>query len=213
MMRIGIDLDGTIADSIASVVAILNMNYNLNAINEDITLYNVWENSKFKGATEQDVINATKDAWKDYKSIKLVDQRIPDILGRLGNAFELHCTTATLAEMHEIEGFFHHNKIKMQSIIRRSNPIEKFNSGMNMYVVDCANIVDQAVETGARVVLLKQPWNSRFAGMNGNRELLKIAENWADVEQLVLKEYERREKSKGLIRNSMLRKQKARNTT
>lgn len=186
MPIVGIDLDDTIADTANAFLNVLRDKYNFSMNREDWRNYYFYRNP---GVINVKVLEVFKETWRSPESIKLLDPEIPEIIKDIHKKFKVYIVTATLAERSTAEAWLREHDIDFDKIIYVKNARDKGSiDGISIYIDDYYEAAVNIAEKGKDVIVLKQPWNSRFS-FSGNKFEGKIifAENWKEIHEILNK--------------------------
>jgi uncharacterized HAD superfamily protein len=186
MRIVGIDFDDTIADTANAFLNVLRDKYNFSMDRND------WHNYHFSrnpGVIKVDVLEVFKEAWRSPESIKLLDPEIPEIIKEIHKKFKVYIVTATLAERSTVKVWLKEHDIDFDEIVYVEHARDKGSiNGISIYIDDYYEAAVNIAEKGKDVIVLKQPWNSRFS-FSGNKFEGKIifAENWEEIRKILNK--------------------------
>ena len=170
-MRIGIDFDETVADSIKAIIALHNEQYGTDYKKEEVTEYrveNVWGGTTEEwGAKLDDFLSA-----KNAKRLDPVPGAIPAIDALKSAGHELYIVTARGDEGVEATELWleKHLPATFKGVHyghgRSDDPAKKREKadicrelGVELMIEDHIEVAKKCAAEGTKVLLLDQPWN------------------------------------------------------
>lgn len=187
MATLGIDLDGTMADSWSVLLQLMRKRYGIIATKNDLRKQAVTENEQFKHLARRQAYDAFVDVWKDYNSITLEHPRIPEILRWSRSRYEnVYTVTSTVANNGVVEKYQDYMNTKTDAIYWFRNPKDKVSSGVDVIIDDSIEVAEAFANQGKYAILLAQPWNEDFRKANGNHANIFVAHDWTKVPGILL---------------------------
>ncbi len=182
MVTLGFDCDGTVADSWSLMLRLMHKRYGIMATKMNIRSHEVIENEPFKKLARGQAEEVFVDVWKDYRSIRLEHQRIPEIIRWLRNRYDgIYTVTSTVTDNRTILRYHEYTDTGTDGIFWFGNPKEKIKSGVDVMVDDNHEVVEAFASAGKHAVLFAQPWNEDFRKANGSHPNIIIAKNWMEI--------------------------------
>ncbi len=182
MVVLGVDIDGTLADSVSPVVNSLNLSLGTSIMISNVRDY--YLSKVFSGISHEEVLRRFSDAWKDWKSIRLVDESIPQIMATLSNRFKICITTASVGSGKNIQKWLEMNNIPFDEYIQVDHADEKSDQEVDVFIDDFHRVAEMAVSSGKRAIILRQPWNEDFLERNQDRRIME-AYSWNSIERIL----------------------------
>lgn len=182
MIVLGIDIDGTLADSVSPVVESLNISLGTSIMISSVRNY--YLTKVFSGVSHEEVLKRFSDAWVDWEDMALVDNSIPRIMNMLSERFKIYITTASVGNGKNIQAWLEMNKIHFDEYIQVSHADEKSEQEVDIFIDDFHEVAEMAVSSGKRAILLKQPWNADFLDKNQDRRIME-AHSWDSIERIL----------------------------
>lgn len=184
MKYIGIDVDDTITDSTKAVIRQLKK-YGIGMRKEQRTEFMLHECDALRGVVNPWFESKLfSDAWRDYRSIRLIDQKIPKYIKNLRRRFDgIVIVTSSSAKTSDIKEFLRISDIEYDGFehVSMKDKISVPVAAMvddSLFVANFCSIVKP-------VVLLNQPWNRQ--NLYHEKDNILSADNWSIVEELVVK--------------------------
>lgn len=182
---LGVDIDGTLANTMDVFLKRVKMDYNITVSKSQITDYDM---RKFLPLDNEQIKSTWAKAWENYDEIALEDKDAPEVLNRLKARFEIQVVTATNARHQNLEIWLKEKGIPYDKIWRFDRQVNKIDSGVDIHVDDCFEIVDLFVKGNKKMMLIEQPWNTKHHGSLKDQKLVNIVKGWKDIEGLLNKE-------------------------
>ena len=187
MRAVGIDLDDVLADFTSVWLRVLEDHSGVKADYNDIKTWHI--EAQFPNLDRSVIRSTLESTWTErHDEIQLSDRRIPTIIDNLRQFYKVYITTATLASDDLVINWLAMNGIKYDRLVHVSNHSGKLIEEVYVYVDDNPIMAKEFSELGKKVVLLRRPWNES----TGGNENILIADNWDEVEQLLIDIADRR---------------------
>ncbi|MGC8586808.1 MAG: hypothetical protein ACP5K9_00770 [Candidatus Micrarchaeia archaeon] len=187
MKAIGIDLDDTIADFTPVWLRVIEDTTGVKINYSDIKMWHV--ENQFKFLDKNAIISALKVAWDErHSEIEIIDRHIPSIIDNISQFYKIYITTASLASDSTIKEWLSLNGIRYNRLVHVAHHSEKMMEEVYAYVDDNPMMAEEFTSAGKKVVLIRRPWNEGTK----EKENLLIADNWDEVEHLLVNLADRR---------------------
>ncbi|MEM3841199.1 MAG: hypothetical protein QXN59_00685 [Candidatus Micrarchaeaceae archaeon] len=185
--RLAIDLDDTIANTIAEWLKEASLELGRTIKKDEINEYDIHKVLKL----DKEYVSATfSKVWKKHHGIKLLDARIPQIMKRISEKYEVLVLTASPGKDKDIEEWLHNNNVSYSRLIKVEHAIEKAELGkrlgVSIFVDDSPKVAGFVVERGMDLIMVRQPWNKNFIEKNTSKHIFPVS-NWAEVEKILEK--------------------------
>jgi uncharacterized HAD superfamily protein len=174
---LGIDIDGTLADTMELWLEFYREDYNVVVSKEDIVVYNM--SKIFPEITFEKMREYFEKAWKNWEKIKPVpnEEEIKK-LNSLDKKYRIEIVTSTWGEIGNIKKWLEKYNIKYHALIFVKNPEEKPNY-CDILVDDKASNIREMIDNKKDGILLEQPWSMDKVFNKPN--VKKIAKSWDEV--------------------------------
>ncbi len=187
MKAIGIDLDDTIADFTSVWLRVIEDTAGAKINYSEVKTFNIED--QFKFLDKDTVINTLRVAWDErHSEIEIIDRRIPSIIDNISQFYKIYITTASLASDSTIKEWLSLNGIRYNRLVHVAHHSEKMMEEVYAYVDDNPVMAEEFASAGKKVVLIRRPWNDGVK----EKENLLIADNWDEVEHLLVNLADRR---------------------
>ncbi|MDE1850218.1 MAG: hypothetical protein KGH54_00280 [Candidatus Micrarchaeota archaeon] len=181
-MTLGVDIDGTLANTVDVFLEYLKRNRGISVKKSEIVHYDM---TRHMPISKKEMGDMWEVVWEDHQRIPLEDPRAPEVLQRLADSFEIHIVTATNAREHDLRDWLHANRIPYDRIQRFKGQIHKVDSKVDVHIDDCFEISELFIKNNIRLILLEQPWNKNHHALVKNERLVSIAKNWREIEGIL----------------------------
>ena len=158
-MRIGLDLDGVLADLISETLSIYRLSYRKTVIKSEVTSWDYFLKRRGISTAEQsDLFNR---AW-NHSSPRLEEECIPQVLKALkllGHSITIltHRHKDTHASVFR---WISTNQLPYDNLLFLSNKEDKMDYPIDVLVDDHPKTAEKAINHPSKTLLLKsQPWN------------------------------------------------------
>lgn len=175
MVTIGIDLDGTLSESIENILT-------PSQLEKFRTIYNKFrakEPNKLQGKVMLFTISKIFNyKWKHWKNVNLLSDDIPEIVSELSKMAKILIITSTFGKKEYIESWLKNNGVVYDDVIF-SPPSEKWKY-CDIIIDDRIVVVKEAVKHGKIGILL-------YGGKNKDNENMIVAKNWKEIAGIIKK--------------------------
>ena len=158
--RIGIDVDGTMANTTERWLLVANQMLGMNIQKDDINVYYLGKLFKMEPETVNEIF---KKVWHDPDSIRLEHSDIPKVIKNIRNTFKVYILTATFGEDAEVRHWLMANGIQFDGLIHVDRSYKKLEEakrhGISVLIDDHPALAENAAELGYTIILISQPWN------------------------------------------------------
>lgn len=176
---LGIDLDGTLADTFSEWFYLYNRDNNTNY---DKSMLKVFSINSVIPIDKPIIQSYFKRAWENWDHIKLADEDEVKVIKELSKKYKIKIITATCGESDYIKRWLDENEIYYDEIIK-SHSSDKFNH--------CDILIDDKIKTtnivamkGKTGILIKRPWSREYEDEPIN-DSVKIVDNWKSIQDLL----------------------------
>jgi len=163
-MRIAVDLDGVLADTMVAFCRILNERRSTQFTVESFTQWNAWEIAHI---TKDEFFRTLDQAWFQWRTIPATEESLADKVGLLRNFGKVDIVTGRSEETVPYANLWlkeHH--ISYDEFIRTDSTRAKVKLNYGVYVDDSADLMSLiASRLDSSGILYSQPWNRRAPDM------------------------------------------------
>jgi uncharacterized HAD superfamily protein len=178
---IGIDIDGTLANTIENWIGLVSREYGINISINDITRYDLED---ITGLSTDTISEIYKKVWSNYKEIKPASKSIPKVLKELKTEYKIEIITASVGSSENIKSWLSLNDIYYDSFAHYNSNEEKLNAKADIFIDDNPDLIINYAKMGKKAILIKHPWNENC---NAEEYGVEIAKDWDDVYRLLSK--------------------------
>ena len=175
---LGIDFDGTLADTVPMTLKLLNKRYNKNFDVGDVRKY--WFNDLYN-LTRDELNGVFAELLVQTAEVSLVDPRIPEILNKYSEDLDIYIVTATVAKKHQILDWVEEKGIHVKDVVIFQKKSEF--KDMQLLIDDSPYNANDVALAGKRVILLKKQYY--VYGDEINHKNISFADNWSEAEKHV----------------------------
>ena len=154
-ITLGLDLDGTLADSIRIYLK-----------NEQRGFFKI-----------RDISEAFTIIWNNWKEIPLVDKRIPEYVDSLSQRYNVCIVTATSGKDRDVINWLNYNSIKPANII--FSDATKKQEHCDVLIDDMVFVLNHLVRHNKRGILLNMPWSEKASF--GIDDRVEIFNDWKEI--------------------------------
>jgi uncharacterized HAD superfamily protein len=164
-MRIAVDLDGVLADTMVTVCEILNQNLPARLTVESFDRWKAWE---IAGITKDEFFETLDRAWFSWEIIPPTEEDLDAKVSQLSKFGEVDIVTGrSQATVASASSWLKKYQIHFNSFVRTQNSTTaKLSLNYDLYIDDSAELMALiASRLGGSGVLYLRPWNRNAAEM------------------------------------------------
>jgi len=180
-MRIAVDLDGVLADTMVRVSQILNERRSGNFTPESFVRWRAWE---IAGISSDEFFRTLDEAWFSWESIPPTEENLDAKVGRLTGLGIVDIVTGrSPVTVAHANSWLKRYRIPFDSFVRTSNSTKaKLSLNYDVYIDDSAELMALLASRlyGSGVLYLR-PWNRNAPEMP---RVFKV-ERWDQIPQIV----------------------------
>ncbi len=180
-MRIAVDLDGVLADTMVIVCEILNKRLFKNLTLESFVRWRAWE---IAGITREEFFNALDEAWFSWQTLPPTEENLAATVGRLTEFGTVDIVTGrSRATVPHANSWLEEHKIPFDSFVRTNNSTTaKLTLDYDVYIDDSAELMALlAARLHGSGVLYLRPWNRSSAKMS---RVFRV-ERWDQIPEIM----------------------------
>jgi 5'(3')-deoxyribonucleotidase len=158
-MRIAVDLDGVLADTMVSVCQILNLRGNGPVTVESFDRWRAWE---IAGITKDEFFRALDEAWFSWETLPPTEEALDAKVGKLEKFGTVDIVTGRSPEtVSQANSWLEHHRIPFDAFVRTGNSTTaKLSLLYDVYIDDSAELMALlASRLHGSGILYLRPWN------------------------------------------------------
>jgi uncharacterized HAD superfamily protein len=157
-LRVAVDLDGVLANTIATFCTILNKRYSTHYTVESFDRWNAWQNAQI---TEDEFFRTLDEAWFDWKNIPPMEENLSEKVSVLGKFGRIDIVTGRSPEtVPYANSWLEEHHIPFDSFIRTQSTNAKVKLNYDLFIDDSAALMALIASTlDSYGILYTQPWN------------------------------------------------------
>jgi len=180
-MRIAVDLDGVLADTIVSVSNILNERRGGSFTSESFVRWRSWE---VAGISRDEFLRTLDEAWFSWESIPPTEKNLDAKVGKLAEFGIVDIVTGrSLVTVVHANSWLKRYRIPFDSFVRTSNSTKaKLSLDYDLYIDDSPELMNLLASRlyGSGVLYLR-PWNRNTPNM----PRVSKVERWDQIPEIV----------------------------
>ncbi|MGC8537896.1 MAG: 5' nucleotidase, NT5C type [Candidatus Micrarchaeia archaeon] len=181
-VRLSVDLDDTLADTIAEWTKEASTKLGREVRKEELTEYHLENVIELNHKTITEIF---RDIWNNYNRVPLLDRCIPKVISDLRDLFEIFIITAAVGSRSDVSAWLEKYKINYDKLIMVEHSKDKLDLsneyGISVFVDDNPILADMVISSNKKVVMIKQPWNTKFIDEHVSKNLFAVS-NWIEAE-------------------------------
>lgn len=174
--KLGIDLDGTVAGSVE--IYFKHFARQGQSRNAEASAPNRGLISKTLSLRNESVTEAFSQIWSQWRSIPLINERIPDYVNMLSKRYDVKIVTATSGSDSDVKKWLDSKNFGQIEVVFAQDC--KKEAHCDILVDDMAYFVNRMVKSGKRGVMINQPWS---AGPSNDvlDHRVEVFKNWGGI--------------------------------
>jgi 5'(3')-deoxyribonucleotidase len=179
-MRIAVDLDGVLADTITEFCRILNKRKSTNYTAEDIVKWKAWE---ITGLTRNEFLQTLDQAWFEWKKILPTEHNLGDKVGRLKSFGKVDVVTARSRNtISEAISWLREHGVPLDDFVRTESTRAKAELAYDVFIDDSVDLMQLlASRLDGWGIMYTQPWNRGVGPM----PRIFRAEHWDTIPSIL----------------------------
>jgi uncharacterized HAD superfamily protein len=179
-MRIAVDLDGVLADTIVSFCTILNKRRGTHLAPRSIVQWHAWE---IANITKEEFFHTLDEAWFDWSTIPPTENNLGSKVGKLKRFGRVDIVTGRSQEtVQPAISWLRNQGIPYDTFVRTESTKAKAMLKYDIFVDDAAELmVLLATSLDKDGILYSQPWNQHAPSMP---KILRV-HGWDEIPQSV----------------------------
>jgi uncharacterized protein len=158
-LKIALDVDGVIADVIASWLS-YNNKIRPTILKSQISEWDFWKNH---GIDKFDFYNELSICWKSWEDIPPTENNIATTVAKLSSLGTVDIVTAREESTHnDVKNWLKLHKINFKNYVGVLEGVEKSQLDYDVFIDDSPLNAKSMLEEGKSVILYSQPWNESF---------------------------------------------------
>ncbi len=182
-LKLGIDVDGTLVDTMSKWLDLYRKEFNVEVSKEDLILYDL--SKIFPFVTKEKMREYFEKAFENIDDIQLlISQKQINELNKLKRKYDIYIITSSWGDINKIKILLDQHGIFYDALIYVPNSEEKYKY-CDILIDDKAQNVKNMLKHNKIGILYKQPWSKMSFG-----ERLKasyVCENWDEILQVLEK--------------------------
>jgi uncharacterized HAD superfamily protein len=179
-LRIAVDLDGVLADTITSFCRILNKRYSTHFTVESFDRWNAWQNA---GISEDEFFRTLDETWFDWKTIPAMEENLSEKVNQLGRFGRVDVVTGRSPEtVPYANSWLKEQHIPFDQFIRTQSTNAKVKLNYDIFIDDSADLMALIASTlDSHGILYTQPWNKKAPEMP---RIVRV-QRWSEIPQIL----------------------------
>ena len=179
-MRIAVDLDGVLADTIVTFCTILNKRYSTHFTADTFVRWNAWE---IANITKDEFFQTLDEAWFSWKDIPSIEENIGEKLTQIRPFGKVHIVTGrSLDTVRPAKRWLKEHKVSYDRFVRTPSSMAKAELSYDVFIDDSAELMSLlSSRVNTYGILYTQPWNRNASIM---KRIFRV-ERWAQIPKLL----------------------------
>jgi uncharacterized HAD superfamily protein len=179
-LRIGVDLDGVLAEAMIIWCDLYNKRYGGSLSFEDIQAWEVWKIVKI---TRDQFFTLLDDAWQEWKRMPPTEENVGEQVRLLREFGTVDVVTGrSMRTVTQAKEWLQVHSIPYDRFVRTESTLAKIHLNYDIFVDDSPRLMERiAAKSTALGILYTRPWN-RHVHMPS---VIRRANSWAEVPPMV----------------------------
>ena len=175
-MRIAVDLDGVLADTMVTFCRILNRRHSSQLTVESFISWNAWETAHI---TKDEFYRTLDEAWFDWKTIPPTEQNIAEKIGQIHQFGRVDIVTARSREtVPHATLWLRRYQVPYDAFVRTESTKSKVNLDYDLFIDDSPDLMALLTsKLDSNGILYTQPWNKDAPKMS---RIFRV-QQWDDI--------------------------------
>lgn len=174
-MRIALDLDGVLANSIATFCGILNHRHAKNLTVKSFVRWNAWEIARI---TKGEFLRTLDEAWFEWETIPPTEEGLSKKVAQLRNFGTVDIVTGRSSKtIKYATSWLRRYKIPYDDFVRTESTNAKANFDYDLFIDDSPDLMTLVSSTpDSYGILYSQPWNRKTPELPRISRVRKLVE-------------------------------------
>ena len=179
-MRIAVDLDGVLADTMVTFCAILNKRHSTRFTVDSFIQWNAWDIAQI---TKREFFQTLNEAWFDWENIPPVEENIGEKVRRIHKLGRMDIVTGrSLETVQSAKAWLEKMQVDYDEFVRTASTNEKAFLSYDVFIDDAPDLMATiSSSVTAYGILYTQPWNRNAPGMT---RIFKVS-RWDQIPKLL----------------------------
>ncbi len=163
-MRIAVDLDGVLADTMVIFCQILNERYSRQLTVESFVQWNAWETAHI---TKDEFFRTLDEAWYHWKTIPPTEENLAEKVAKLKNFGRIDIVTGRSSEtVPYAKSWLRQHRVPYNAFVRTDSTRSKVNLNYDLFIDDSSDLMTViSSRLNGYGILYSQPWNMHSKNM------------------------------------------------
>ncbi len=179
-LRIAVDLDGVLANTMLAFCRILNKRYSTQFAVDSFIEWDVWQIARI---TKDEFFRTLDEAWFEWKSIPPIQENLGEMTRRIQEFGAVDIVTARSPETVEpAKAWLKQHGIRYDTFVSAPSTMSKAKLSYNVFIDDSPDLMSAVSSSGDRFgILYTQPWNRDAPSMP---RILRV-DNWGKIPEIL----------------------------
>ncbi len=160
MLKIALDFDSVLSDTMVRWVQLFNEKRNTNLTKTDVVSWTFWNDF---GISIDEAFGIFEKAWSDWKNLPSTEDNIVDSVKKLANISYVDIVTDVReSHLQYIKMWLNDKGIIYENFVSSNGT--KTNLDYDVFIDDSPSIAQKASQIGKICLLYDQPWNRKVTG-------------------------------------------------
>lgn len=165
VLRIAVDLDGVLADTMVTFCKILNQHHSTQFTVDSFVQWKAWQIAHI---TEDEFFRTLDEAWFEWESIPPVNHDIGEAVGRIRRFGRVDIVTGrSQRTVQAAISWLQEHKVPYDTFVQTANTRAKAALSYDVFIDDSAELMSLIASSFDRFgILYTQPWNRKAGDMH-----------------------------------------------
>ncbi len=174
-MRIAVDLDGVLADTMVTFCTILNKRYSANFTPSSFVRWNAWEIAHI---SKDEFFRTLDEAWFSWRDIPPIEADISEEVPLIRRFGTIDVVTGRSQDtIQPAKAWLKEHRILYNEFVRTESTVAKAELSYDVFIDDSAELMGRLSSDNRQGILYTQPWNKSASNIPG---IFRV-DRWAQI--------------------------------
>ena len=181
-MKIALDIDGTLADTMAAWIRHYNERFGESISVEQAKVWSFW---KELGISREEYVSIFSEAWSKWKEVSPIESNVGAKVNRLRLLGEVDIVTGRTSDTIDyVKNWLDYHKISYRKFVPVNSMREKVKLGYDVFIDDSPDVADEASKNGLPAMLFDRLWNKHVTENAFIKRVKELEDAISEIDRL-----------------------------